>query len=295
MVDDAALALRRGGGQHFADDLFKARGSGIDGARQRIAAKRAEAHQPHFRRFAGSELHALVIDHDQRAVALHDRTLLGEIKRHDGDVLRHDVLPYVELGPIGKRKDPNGFALANARIVKLPQFGPLVLRIPGMVLGAEGKDALLGAAFFLVAPRAAESRIEAIFVQRLFQAFGLHHLGMQRRAGIERIDAALHAVLIDMDDQIETQPLRRLVTERDHLPELPGGVDMQQRKWRLGGIERLHRQMQHDRGILADRIEHDRLLELSYHLSHDEDAFGLQMLQMAEPGGENPTGFLGAA
>ena len=145
---------------------------------------------------------------------------------------------------------------------------------------AEGKDALLGAGFFLVAPRAAEGGVEAVFVQRLLQAFGLHHLGVQRRAGIERIDAALHAVLIDMDDQIQPQPLGGRVAELDHLPEFPGRIDMQQRKRRLGGIERLHRQMQHHRRILADGIEHHRVGELGRHLAHDVDALGFQAPQM---------------
>jgi hypothetical protein len=48
--------------------------------------------------------------------------------------------------------------------------------------GAEREDALLGAALFLVAARAAEGGVEAVFVERLLQALGLHHLGVQRRA-----------------------------------------------------------------------------------------------------------------
>jgi hypothetical protein len=41
-----------------------------------------------LRRFAGAQRHALVVDHDQRAVALHHRALGGEVERHDRDVLR---------------------------------------------------------------------------------------------------------------------------------------------------------------------------------------------------------------
>ena len=58
-----------------------------------------------------------------------------------------------------------------------------------------------------VAARAAEGGVEAVLVERLLQRLGLHHLGVQRRAGVERIDAALHAVLVDVHEQIEAEPL----------------------------------------------------------------------------------------
>ena len=63
-------------------------------------------------------------------------------------------MPDVEFGPVGQREDADAFALVDAGVVDAPKFGPLVLGIPGMAGGAEGKDALLGAGFFLVAARA---------------------------------------------------------------------------------------------------------------------------------------------
>ena len=50
----------------------------FDRAGERIAAKRAEADAAHLRRLAGLERHALVVDHDQRAVALDDRALAAK-------------------------------------------------------------------------------------------------------------------------------------------------------------------------------------------------------------------------
>ena len=44
------------------------------------------------------------------------------------------------------------------------------------------------------------------------------------------------------------------VAQFDHFAELPGGVDMKQRKRRLGRVKGLEREMQHHRGILADRV-----------------------------------------
>ena len=82
--------------------------------------------------------------------------------------------------------------------------------------------------------------------------------------------------------QIEPEPRGRLVAERDHLAELPGRVDVQERERRLRRIERLHRQVQHHRAVLADRIEHHRPLALGDDLAHDVDALGLEALKMRE-------------
>ena len=63
----------------------------------------------------------------------------------------------------------------------------------------------------------------------------------------------------------------RLVAEGDHVAELPGRVDMHQREGRLRRIEGLHGEMQHDGRILADRIEHHRLLAFGGDFADDVD------------------------
>ena len=100
-----------------------------------------------------------------------------------------------------------------AGVVEAPEFRALVLRVPAMVCGAEGEDALLGAALLLVAAGAAEGRVEPVLVHRLPQALGLHHLGVEVGAGGVGIDAALQAVLVDMDDEVEAELLRDQVAE----------------------------------------------------------------------------------
>ncbi len=142
------------------------------------------------------------------------------------------------------------------------------------------KDALLGAALLLVAPRAAEGRVELPFVERLAQPFGLHHLRMDGRTGGDRRNAAPDAVLIDMDEQIHADPRRHLVAEGDHFAKFPGRVDMQQRKRRLGRKERFLRDVKHHAQILADGIKHHRPLELRDHLAHDEDRLRLEPAQV---------------
>src|SRR3546814_11661729 len=73
------------------------------------------------------------------------------------------MLPDVQRGPVGDREDANALALVLPGVVELPQLRPLVLRVPAMVGRAKGEDALLGAALLLVAPSAAERRVETIF------------------------------------------------------------------------------------------------------------------------------------
>ena len=73
-----------------------------------------------------------------------------------------------------------------------------------------------------------------------------------------------------------------LVAERDHVAELPARVDMHQREGRLRGIEGLHGEMQHDGRILADRIEHHRLLAFGRDFADDVDALRFQPLEMGQ-------------
>ena len=142
--------------------------------------------------------------------------------------------------------------------------------------------ALLGAGFFLISPCAAKCCIETVGVKRLTQSHRLHHVGMRVGAVIDRIDAVSHAVLVDMDDQIEPQILGHLVAERDHLAKFPGGVDMKKRKRRLGGIERLNGQPKHDRRILAYRIKHHRFCETGGHLTENVDCFRFKPIEVCQ-------------
>ena len=151
-----------------------------------------------------------------------------------------------------------------------------------MFCRAQGEDALLGAGFLLVAPRAAEGRVELVFVERLLEALRLHYVGVQTRARVDRIDAGANTLLVDMDDEIEAEVLRMLVAEGDHLAELPCRVDVEQREGGLGRIEGLHRQMQQDCGVLADGIKDDRLVAGRRHLAEDLHAFGFKPAQVIE-------------
>src|SRR5205085_1217665 len=101
-----------------------------------------------------------VVDHDEHAVTLDDRPLLGEVERDDGDALEVDVLPDVQLGPVREREDADALALVDAAVVEVPQLGPLVLRVPLVEAVAERVDALLGPRLLLVAAGPAERGVE---------------------------------------------------------------------------------------------------------------------------------------
>jgi hypothetical protein len=279
VIDDAALPLRAGRRPHFGDDGVEGVGVRADRAGQGVAAERAEANPHHPRRLAGQKGQTFVIDHDQRAIALHDRALFGEVQRHDRNIFRPDVLPDIELGPIRQRKYPHGFAGLDAGIEQPPQLGTLIAWIPGVIGRTMREDALLRSALLLVAPRPAEGGVETPFVQGLAQGLGLHHLRVDRRAGSDRRNAGGEPAFVDVNEQVHAHPRRGLIAKGEHLAKFPRRIDMQQGKRRLSRKERLLRHVQHDAGILADRIEHDRFGKLGHGFAHDVDRLRLKPAQ----------------
>ncbi len=147
---------------------------------------------------------------------------------------------------------------------------------------ADREDAFLGARLLLVAPRARERRVETVFLERLPEPHRLHDMGVHVGAVRERADALIDPVLIDVDEEIEAELSRHPVAKLDHLAELPFGIYMQEWKWRLGGVERLHRQVQQYRGVLADRVKHDRIGECCNNFSNDMDRFGFKPPKMGK-------------
>jgi len=118
-------------------------------------------------------------------------------------------------------------------------------------------------------------------VERLLQPFSLPQIGVQR-AMVERVDPARHRVGILMDEQFHPRLARGAVTERVHVAELPGRIDMEERERRRRRIEGLLRQVQHHRAVLADRIEHHGTLGLRHHFAQDVDTLRFQPLQVRE-------------
>ena len=85
-----------------------------------------------------------------------------------------------------------------------------------------------------------------------------------------------------MHDQVDIRLGGGAVPELDHLPELPGGVHVEQRERKPPGEEGLTGQVQEDGRVLADRVQHHRSFQLGDDLTHDVDGLGLQLSKVGE-------------
>ena len=102
------------------------------------------------------------------------------------------------------------------------------------------EDALLRPALLLVAPRAADRGIELPLCRAPGAAPRSSSHGY-RSAWSDAIGEMprAQALLVDMDQQVEAELRRGAVAERDHLPEFPGRVDVQERERNPRRKERL--------------------------------------------------------
>lgn len=162
----------------------------------------------------------------------------------------------------------------DVRIVELPHFRALVLRVPGLGFIAEGKDTFFGTGFFFVPAATAKSSGEAVFVQGLLEGLCLHDVCIGC-AIVEGIDALFDAFLIDIFDELQAVLLHGFIAEADHFLELPRRIDMEERERRFFRIKGLQSQVKHDRTVFADGIEHDRLFTFRSDFADDVNRFGL--------------------
>ena len=168
---------------------------------------------------------------DDQGIAAHDDlTLLGEVERHDRNLLGVDVVPHVDLGPVGEREHADALAGIEAAVQQVPELRALALRVPLALVVAQREDAFLRARPLLVAPRAAERRVEVAGLERVEQRARLEQPAAALRAEHERLCALVDRPLVGVDDQPGADLGRVAVAELDHLAELVGGVDVQQRE-----------------------------------------------------------------
>ncbi len=134
---------------------------------------------------------------------------------------------------------------------------------------AKREDALLGARALFVAASAPERAVEGVLREGLLQRVGLHDRCVFVAALVERVDVRGEAFGVRVDDELGPDLFRHAVAMRDHVPELPGRVDVHQRERERRRRERLLGEAQHHRAVLADRVEHHRVLELGDGLAQD--------------------------
>jgi hypothetical protein len=127
-----------------------------------------------------------------------------------------------------------------------------------------------------VAAGAAERGVEPSRGQRVEQRLRLEEAAAPLRPERKRLRAVRNRLPVGVHDQPGPDCGGVPVAERDHLAELVRRVDVEQGKRDGRRVERLLCEAQHDRRVLADRIEHDRALELGHDLPDDVEALGLE-------------------
>ena len=136
----------------------------------------------------------------------------------------------------------------DAGVVDLPHFRPLVLGVPGMLRRCGRRRCAPWRGDFSSSRRAPPKAASKPYLSSAWRSATVFMMWVWvLEPWVNGTDALAHAVLVDVDQKIDAEIGRHLVAEGDHLPELPGRVDMQERERRLGRIEGLHRQMQHAR------------------------------------------------
>lgn len=88
--------------------------------------------------------------------------------------------------------------------------------------------------------------------------------------------AQLNPLLIGIGDQFHSEVFDGLITKQNHLTEFPGGIHMEKREGRFQLVERLERQVQHDGGIFAGGVVHQRLFGLCDSFANDAYRFLFQ-------------------
>ena len=148
-------------GNQLGDNFGNGVGIGADGAGAGAAAQRTQAALDPLL-FARQALHERLLQGNQAVAAHQHPPLFGKIERHHGNTFLVDVVPDVQLRPVGQGENAYALTRIYARVIKVPQFGPLVLRVPLAGAVAEGKDAVLGAGFFFIPPGSPEGGVEAV-------------------------------------------------------------------------------------------------------------------------------------
>ena len=171
-------------------------------------------------------------------------------------------------------------ALANARVVDVPELGPLRTRVPLPEVVAEREDALLRAGTLLVATRTADRGVEPVLFDGVEQRRCLEAVARRAWTGLLDHAAPVDRLLDRCDDQALVELGDAAVAELDHLGEVVAGVDVHDRERELARAERLLGEAeQHDRVLAAGEEEH-RPLELRSELAEDVDRLGLELVEM---------------
>ena len=144
---------------------------------------------------------------------------------------------------------------------------------------AKTEDSLLRPAPLFVTPGPTDCGVESIAVDARAQGHSLHDPGVLMGTVGERRDALVAGLLIRRYAHVQAKVGHALIAERDHLLELPGGVDMHHRERQTRRRKGLERKVQKHGGILADAVEQHWIPERSCGLAVDVDSLGLKLVE----------------
>jgi hypothetical protein len=119
VIDYSIFTLGFTGQEQFLDDLFDSGRGGAHGSGAVGAAEGSHAAHHHLGLFERRE-RWIVLERDETFTSHDDFAFFREIERNDGYVFERNVLPDVELGPVGERKYANGLAFIYTRVVDIP-------------------------------------------------------------------------------------------------------------------------------------------------------------------------------
>ena len=218
----------------------------------------------------------------EHPVAREDLPGVGEVDRGQLDPLQGHVLPHVQLGPVGERKDADALAGLDEAVVQVPQLGPLALGVPLAEVVAERENALLGPGALLVAAGAAEGRLEAVLLEGVEQGDRLEPVA--RRAGAVLLDhpAGVDRLLHGGHDQARVELLDHPVAVLHDLGEVVARVHVHHGERQAGGMEGLAGEMKQDGGVLAAREQQHGALELRRDLADHVYGLGLEGPQVGD-------------
>src|SRR3954447_6319950 len=281
VVGPRLAALGHTGRRDLVDDLSDRRSIGHDAAG---AGHVADSAEPNTRREGLLILHALdvVARRIQHPIAAEHLALMREVDLRQLETLARDVLPHVELRPVGDREHTNVLALSHARVVDVPELGPLCAGVPLPEVVAEREDALLRPGALLVAPCAADRSVEPMLLDRVEERRRLQAVPRGARACFLDDAALVDRLLHRGDDEALAELLHAAVAELDHFGEVVAGVDVHDRERELARPERLlGKTEQHDRVLAAGEEQH-RPLELGRDLAEDVDRLCLEVVEMRQ-------------
>ena len=152
---------------------------------------------------------------------------MREVERGQFDLFHLEVLPHVQLGPITDGEDAEIFVGFFTAVIQIPQFRPLVFGVPLTKLVAVREEPLLGAGFFLIAPRPADGRVYLELSQRVQQGDCLQPVAAGVRAGFFHCPPLVNAVLHVADDQSRPQLFHERIAEGQCFREVVAGVHME--------------------------------------------------------------------